>query len=123
MTYNLVIKGRLDGLNEFISAQRTNRYKGAAMKKTNQQIVELAIRRQLHTQIECPVILHYVWYEKNRKRDLDNVSGFGHKVIQDALVECGILHNDSPKEVVGYSDKFEVDREFPRIEVEIEEIT
>ncbi len=118
----LVISGRLDGLNEFIEAQRTNKYKGAALKKVNQQIVEFAIRRQIHTAIERPVRLHYTWYERNQRRDLDNVSGFGHKVIQDALVACGVLEDDSPKYVTGYTDEFKVDRKNPRIEVEIEEI-
>ena len=118
----LVINGRLDGLNEFIEAQRSNKYKGAALKKTNQQIVEFAICRQIHTAIKHPVKLHYTWYERNSKRDLDNVSGFGHKVIQDALVACGVLADDSPKYVVGYTDEFKVDKKNPRIEVEIEEV-
>lgn len=120
--HTLVIYGRLDGLNEFIEAQRTNKYKGAELKKANQRIVELAIRRQLHIAIDRPVRLHYTWYERNAKRDLDNVSGLGHKVIQDALVACGVLADDSPKYVKGYTDEFKIDRNNPRIEVEIEEI-
>lgn len=35
--------------------------------------------------------MRYRWFEKDRRRDLDNVSSFGRKVIQDALVECGVL--------------------------------
>lgn len=120
--FRLVIPGRLDGLNEFIEAQRTNKYKGAELKKTNQRIVELAIRRQLRVAIDKPVRLHYTWYERNAKRDLDNVSGFGHKVIQDALVACGVITDDSPKYVKGYTDEFKVDRNNPRIVVEIEEL-
>lgn len=120
--HKLVIDGRLDGLNEFIAAQRTNKYKGAALKKVNQQIVELAVRRQLRVTIDKPVRLHYTWYERNHKRDLDNVSGFGHKVIQDALVTCKVLPDDSPKYVIGYTDEFRVDRLHPRIELEIEEL-
>lgn len=120
--HTLVIDGRLDGLNEFIEAQRTNKYKGAELKKNNQRIVELAIRRQLHITITSPVRLHYTWYERNAKRDLDNVSGFGHKVIQDALVVCGVLKDDSPKYIKGYTDEFRVDKVNPRIVVEIEEV-
>lgn len=71
--------------------------------------------------IRNPVIIHYEWYEPNRKRDLDNIAGFGHKVIQDALVECGVLENDGWKEVIGFTDTFYVART-PKIVVELEEV-
>nr|WP_278885619.1 RusA family crossover junction endodeoxyribonuclease [[Ruminococcus] torques] len=67
--------------------------------------------------------MRYKWFEKNRRRDLDNVSSFGRKVIQDALVRAHILQNDGWKEIVGFSDEFFVDAHNPRIEVEIEEVT
>ena len=43
-------------------------------------------------------------------------------MIQDALVECGVLQNDGWKNIVGFSDDFFVDPKNPRIEVDIEEI-
>lgn len=52
---------------------------------------------------------------------MDNISSFGRKVIQDALVKAGVLRNDGWKEIRGFSDRFAVDAENPRIEVEIEE--
>ena len=67
--------------------------------------------------------MRYRWYEKDRRRDLDNVSSFGRKVIQDALVQTHILKNDGWKEIIGFSDEFFVDARNPRIEVEIEEVT
>jgi Holliday junction resolvase RusA-like endonuclease len=70
-----------------------------------------------------PVKLHFRFYEPNRKRDLDNISGFAHKVIQDALVSCGVLGGDGWKYITGYTDEFFVDKQNPRIEVEIEETT
>lgn len=65
----------------------------------------------------------YRWYEKDKRRDLDNVSSFGRKVIQDALVYTGVIQNDGWKEITGFSDEFYVDKKNPRIEVEIEEVT
>lgn len=53
------------------------------------------------------------------RRDLDNISSFGRKVIQDALVNAAVLKGDGWKHVVGFSDRFEVDKENPRIEVRI----
>lgn len=62
----------------------------------------------------------YRWYEPDRRRDLDNISSFGRKVIQDALVETHVLKNDGWKAIIGFRDEFYVDRNNPRIEVEIE---
>ena len=67
--------------------------------------------------------MRYRWYEKDRRRDLDNVSSFGRKVIQDAVVQTHDLKNDGWKEITGFSDEFFVDADNPRIEVEIEEVT
>ena len=72
--------------------------------------------------IERPVFMKYLWVEPNRRRDLDNISSFGRKVIQDSLVDAGVLKDDGWKYVVGFSDSFEVDADNPRIEVLIREV-
>lgn len=123
MTYLLIINERLPGLNEYTAACRTNPHKGAAMKGNSESIVIAAIRsqfRRLH--IDHPVKIAYSWYEPNQRRDLDNISSFGRKVIQDALVKAHILDNDGWKNIVGFTDSFYVDRGHPRIEVEITEV-
>lgn len=90
------------------------------MKWEDQNKVEWFIRSQLRgVRIKKPVIMVYTWYEPNRKRDLDNISSYGRKVIQDALVHCGVIHNDGWKEILGFADRFYVDRKEPRIEVVI----
>lgn len=123
MEYLLTIPDRLDGLNDYISAERTNRHKGAKMKRDNEIIVAVAIRQCMRgVQIEKPVFMEYVWYEPNKRRDLDNISSFGRKVIQDSLVSAGVLKDDGWKYVVGFSDRFEVDKMNPRIEVLIREV-
>ena len=125
MIYKFIIPGRLTGLNEYINAERENRYKAAALKKTNQQIVAFAINRQIlrhcRDTITNPVVIDYAWYEANRKRDLDNIS-FAKKFIQDALVESGVLANDGWKQIKGFTDKFYVDKGNPRVEVTITEV-
>lgn len=123
MEYFLVIPGKLPGLNDYINAERTNRHKGAKMKADNGKIVAAAIRHCISgVSIRRPVFMEYTWAEPNRRRDLDNVSSFGRKVIQDALVAAGVLQDDGWKHVIGFSDRFEVDRESPRIEVRIKEV-
>lgn len=123
MKYLLTIPGTLNNLNDYIAAERTNRHKGAKMKADNGNIVAVAIRQCLRgVRIEKPVFMEYKWVEPNRRRDKDNISSFGRKVIQDSLVQCGVLKDDGWKCVVGFSDRFEVDRENPRIEVLIKEV-
>ena len=122
MEYKLVIMGRLDGLNDYTAANRTNPHKGGKMKKDNEETVIWAIRQQLRRlHIEKPVFLKFSWYEPNKRRDHDNVSSFGRKVIQDALVKCGVLKDDGWDYVIGFTDQFFCDRNEPRIEVLIEE--
>ncbi len=123
MEYLLIIPGMLNNLNDYIAAERTNRHKGAKMKASNEDIVIIGIRQCMRgVRIEKPVFMEYTWVEPNKRRDKDNISSFGRKVIQDALVSAGVLKDDGWKYVVGFSDRFEVDRENPRIEVLIKEI-
>lgn len=123
MEYLLTISGKLPGLNDYIAAERTNRHKGAKMKADSGNVVAVAIMQCMRgVRIERPVEMHYSWHEPNKKRDLDNVSSFGRKVIQDALVSTGVLKDDGWKHVVGFSDRFEVDKTNPRIEVLIKEV-
>ena len=121
MFYKLTIRGKLDNLNDYIAACRSNQYKGSKVKSQNENIVKCAIYEQLgRVRITSPVYMVYRWYEPDRRRDLDNISSFGRKVIQDALVDTHVLKNDGWKEIIGFRDEFYVDRNNPRIEVEIE---
>ncbi len=122
LKYLLIIHGKLDNLNDYIMACRTNQYKGSAMKRRNEARVLQEIYSQLgRLRIRRPVRMEYAWYEPNRRRDLDNVSSFGRKVIQDALVVSKVLKNDGWNDIRGFSDVFFVDGENPRIEVLIVE--
>ena len=123
MQHLLTINGRLDNMNDYTRACRTNQYKGAKMKQKNDAVVIRAILEQLgRLRITKPVIIRYRWYEPNKRRDLDNISSFGRKVIQDALVECGVLANDGWKEVCGFTDSFSVTKKEPCVTVELEEV-
>ena len=91
MQHLLTINGRLDNMNDYTRACRTNQYKGAKMKQKNDAVVIRAILEQLgRLRITKPVIIRYRWYEPNKRRDLDNISSFGRKVIQDALVQTKV---------------------------------
>ena len=123
MTYQIIVPHRFETLNAFIDANRKGKGRwngGNSMKQKDQAI----IRKYLpDIRIKKPVYLDYTFYEKDRKRDLDNVSGYFHKIFQDALVEAGILKNDNWEHIRGFSDRFYVDRRFPHIEIVVREVT
>ena len=122
MKYLLIIHGRLNNLNDYTNVCRTNPYKGSKMKKENEAKVLQEIYSQFgRLRITKPVRMEYTWYEPNTRRDLDNISSFGRKVIQDALVASKVLQNDGWDYIKGFSDEFYVDKKNPRIEVLIVE--
>lgn len=113
-------------MNEYLKAERTfskGHSCGNDMKQHFQMIISNAIRTQLkRLRIDKPVKIEYAYYEPNKRRDLDNISGVAHKFIQDALVRCKVLENDGWQNITGFKDRFYVDRENPRIEVTIIEV-
>ncbi len=118
----LVLPMTLPGLNDYITAERSHRQSGASMKRKWQGDVALVMRRQLRRPLREPVIMRYTWVEKNQRRDKDNISSFGRKIIQDALVkDLKALRNDGWANINSFSDRFMVDKSQPRIELEIVE--
>lgn len=117
-----IIKGRLSGLNEYTTANRIvkgNFYKGASVKRENQDTVINAIREAKLSVIDkYPLTIKTTYYEPNNRRDIDNVS-FAIKFILDSLVKTGIIPDDSKKYVNKRIDVVVVDRNNPRIEVEL----
>lgn len=123
MNYKFTIRGTLPGLNELIEAERRNRFIGAKLKKQYEAVVMRAARSLGNVEFEEPVYMVYHWYEKDRRRDKDNICAFGRKVIQDALVKARFLRNDEWKNIAGFEDRFYVDKDKPRVVVEILEVT
>ena len=123
MEKTLVIQGQLPNLNDYTKACRSNAYAGANMKKQAEKIIQVFIKQQLkEVHFEGTVELAFRWYEPNKKRDLDNIC-FAKKFILDALVTNKIIVADSWRGVVGFTDKFFVDSNNPRIEVDIRSVT
>jgi Holliday junction resolvase RusA-like endonuclease len=122
MKMKVIIHGEFPGMNEFIKANRTMHGKwnaGNSMKQRDQGIIAAQIPK---CRFEKPVWITYRYYCPNKKKDLDNISGYFHKVFQDALVARGVIPNDNWKYIKGFQDEFDVDRNNPRIEVEVKEV-
>ena len=113
------IYGRLPSLNEYIKECRGNKYSANKMKTQVENCIYFAIRQaKLEKVTEYPITLKITWYEKNMKRDVDNIV-FATKFIQDALVRAGILVNDGQKQISSLVHHVTIDRKNPRVDVEI----
>lgn len=117
----VVIPFALPGLNDYVDAERRHRQAGGSFKRKWQNAVFNALRGQIRRPLREPVRLSFLWVEKDRRRDKDNIAAFGRKVIQDALVQMKVLRNDGWQNIAGFTDDFAVDKGRPRIEIEIEE--
>lgn len=120
MRQEFAVPGRLAGLNEHTQANRTNRFVGAEHKRKNQGMVARAIKAARLEPYDVPVEVRITFVEPNMRRDLDNIR-HGAKYILDALVEEGVIKNDSQRYVKGISDRYLVNPANPRVIVELEE--
>jgi Holliday junction resolvase RusA-like endonuclease len=81
--------------NEYIKAERTNKYIANNIKQKEKQIVKLLTARKKYTgkyPVEVIVRPHYNAY----RQDLDN---FRYKGLLDGLVTAGVLKNDNLKHI------------------------
>ena len=115
----IVIKGKFEGLNQYVKACRSNRYGANALIRKSERVIRKAIGKQVTDILMPPVTLIYTFYEPNKRRDKDNISAFFHKVFQDSLVKEGRLENDGWDQVESFHDYFAIDKADPRVEVKI----
>ena len=113
--------GRLGTYNEYIEECRKNPYAGAKMKNRDEALVmwNMSDVAEYHFN---KVILHYRFFEVDRKRDKDNVFAYASKIIQDALKDLKVIDNDGWKQIENFTHDFFVDKDKPRIEVYIENV-
>ena len=104
------INSKIKSLNEYINACRRNKYAGAKMKADTEKIIEYEIQNALLKgtlkPVKKPCKVKFEFHEKTAKRDVDNISGFGHKTILDAMQNKGIIINDNQKYITGLIDDF-----------------
>lgn len=74
------------------------------MKQNYQQVLYYYLCKL--PEFKKPLRIHFTWIEKNKRRDLDNISSVGRKFILDTLQICGKLKNDNLNCVVGFTDEF-----------------
>jgi hypothetical protein len=118
-TQYLWVPGPLPGANEALAACRQARGKGSAysnMKRAYTLMVMGLAKKAKLTPVDHADI-DFVWVERNRKRDKDNVR-FAAKFCIDGLVKAGVLKGDGWAHVGSLGDKFAVGSS-PGVHVEI----
>lgn len=118
----LVILGRFEGMNEIVAAAKRHPGAYAKMKRENTLSVALTASCQELPPITNPVIIHFTYYEANKRRDPDNFAAGARKFILDGLVEAKVIPKDGWGEIAGFTDEWYVDKDNPRVEVVIEEV-
>jgi hypothetical protein len=108
-TQYLWIPGPLPGANEALAACRQARGKGSAYSKMKENLTTLVAYWAKVNELQ-PVDradIDFVWVERNRKRDPDNVR-FAAKFVLDGLVKAGVLKGDGWAHIGSLSDEFTV---------------
>jgi Holliday junction resolvase RusA-like endonuclease len=120
---HFTIPGTFPSLNEYIAEIGRKPQIGGKLKREYKMLALSYIRRDLKRyKVQHPIILHYVFYEPNMKRDHDNVFSFCSKCVQDALQDAKVIENDGWGQILNFTHDFYIDKSRPRIEVYIEEI-
>ena len=109
------IPGQLPGLNEYINAERGNKYAAAKMKRTAEDKVVLCCRQ---LQPVDRAFISVEWTVPNKRKDRSNIR-FAIKFIEDGLIRAGILSSDGWKFVLGHRDSYVVSAQNPHITVTI----
>lgn len=110
------IKGTLPTMNEIVKVSKSHHMAYANMKKDYTVLVMISARKI--PKIQNKADFEITWYCKDKRKDKDNIIS-GQKFIFDGLIKANKMENDGWDEVGNITHKFAVDKDNPRIEVEI----
>lgn len=113
----VTIPGELPDLNNYNNKQGINKFYGNKIKQDATEIVEWCFKGKKKV-VNYPINITFHWYCKNKMKDKDNIR-FAAKFILDGMQKAGFINNDGWGEIGGLSDKYYIDKNNPRIEVEI----
>ena len=114
------ISGRFPGLNDMIDAAKKGKGKYQPYAIMKEQYTDIVAWTAKKLPKFNKIDIEITWYEPNASRDPDNVMG-GQKFIFDGLVKAGTIPNDTQKYIRNIAHRIRVDRQNPRVEIEIRE--
>lgn len=97
----------LTTLNDYINAERRNKYNASKIKRDNTNRVHNIAKVKRFKLPHGLYDVHIDWYKPNNKMDHDNIS-FCKKFVFDGLVKAGSIQNDNPKVINNFSDSFHI---------------
>lgn len=120
----LTIPCMFSSMNVFIYKNRIMRggwNAGNQLKQRDQKVIAGFLAKQLRGKLQEPVFIEFTYYCHDGRTDPDNLAGYFHKIFLDTLVTEGHLQNDGFKNVIGFCDRFHIDKRNVRIEIVIHE--
>ena len=116
----LVIRPRLDGLNELIQANRTHWRTGNELKVANEALVRIGIIEGRLKPITKPFSMKILWLEQDDARDPDNILS-AKKYILDALQQSKIITNDGQANLKGLTEQWDIagEDEMPGVYIDL----
>ena len=121
MKYRITIPGELPSMNEIVDASKLHYMEYSNMKKENTNLVAWIAKAGIGKHLK-KIDLNITWYCKDRRKDKDNISGGGTKMILDGLVMGGIITGDGWRYIGNITHSFNIDKLNPRIVVTIKEV-
>lgn len=115
MQKRIVLNGELPSMNEIIEAAKIHAKAYSRMKKKYTELVAWQVKG---IPKQDSVFLDITWYAKNKRKDPDNIAA-GIKFIMDGLVMGGVIENDGWQQNKGWTNSFEIDKDNPRVEINI----
>lgn len=115
-----VIPGELPAMNQLIGAANKSRWSYNDLKREWTERIAMEARVSRLPRVQRALVRCH-WYVRSKRRDPDNIAA-GIKLILDGLVMAGVLPGDGWRHIAGIEHVFAVDRERPRVEVEIVEV-
>jgi Holliday junction resolvase RusA-like endonuclease len=100
-------------LNDYINAERTNKFKGAKIKREQTEIARLHF---IGKKFKSPLQVKFTWFVATLGRDLDNL-GFCCKYILDGAVRAKAIKGDNLNNIVRITHEF---KKCDKVGVEIE---
>ena len=116
----ITLEGEFTSLNPYIDAERTHRMKAAEIKKAETYRVQIETIGVMPVSLTYPLSIAFTWHCENEKTDPDNIF-FSKKFILDGLVKAGVIQGDGWKHIRKTSDVCFVDKDRPRVVLEITE--
>lgn len=113
MTLCFTIHGESVGLNEYINAERTNRFIAAKIKREEMERIMWQLPSD---RIEGKIDLTLRAFVKDKRKDPDNIYTIFCKFLLDSMVKKGMIENDGQKQI-GRITFEPVEIGEPRIEV------